>query len=112
MTDHPSPAGAAPAPAQVDIGERLSRSLVQSHERAVDEPPYRRLRIFTSDPAQSRVEGRTAVAYVPFEPLSIVETDETGRAPSVCGSLFEVCMVDADDRALDPPRLDDTHQLL
>lgn len=110
MTNHRAPTSAAPA--QVDIGERLSRPLAQSHEHAIDEPPYRRLRIFTSDPVQSRVEGRTAVAYVPFEPLTIVETDATGRAPSVCGSLFELCMVDADNRALDPPRLDDTHQLL
>ena len=110
MTDHRAPAGNVPA--QVDIGERLTRSLAQSHERTIDEPSYRRLRIFTSDPVQSRVEGRTAVAYVPFEPLTIVEADATGRTPSVRGSVFELCMVDADDRTLDPPRLDDANQLL
>ena len=103
---------ANPVVATVEIGERLLNPVAQSHEHQVGEPPYRRLRVFTSDPVASRLEGRTAVAQVPFEPLTVDEGDGAGRTPCVCGSVFELCMEDADGRALDPPRLDEPHQLL
>jgi len=117
MAKNPKP-GSTPAPAQppVEISNRLKHDVAQSHEHRAGEPPYRRLRIFTSDPVASRLEGRTAVAQVPYEPLVVEEATRDdrpeARAPCVCGSLVEVCMVDADGRALDPPRLDDAHQLL
>jgi hypothetical protein len=54
-----------------DIGARLRYPVAQSHEHQSGDPPYRRLRIFTSDPVASRLEGRTAVALVPYEPLTL-----------------------------------------
>jgi hypothetical protein len=110
MTKRPGAEGAPSMP--VEIGERLLHPVAQSHEHQGGEPPYRRLRIFTSDPVASRLEGRTAVAQVPYEPLSVEEGDGAGKKTCVCGSVFELCMGDADGRALDPPRLDEAHQLL
>lgn len=89
---------ANPVFAAVEIGQRLLNPVAQSHEHQAGEPPYRRLRVFTSDPVASRLEGRTAVAQVPFEPLTVDEGDGGGRAPCVCGSVFELCMEDADGR--------------
>lgn len=110
------PPGPSPAQPPVVIGERLLHPVSQSHEHQAGEPPHRRLRIFTSDPVASRLEGRTAVAQVPYEPLMVDEGNgdngAKARKPCVYGSTFELCMVDADGRALDPPRLDDAHQLL
>ncbi len=102
----------SPAPVTVDIHERLLNPTVQSHEHRSGEPSYRRLRIFTNDPVLSRLEGRTATALLPYEPLTLQEGDGAGRPPCLCGSVFEVCMIDADGRALQLPRLDEPHQML
>jgi len=110
MMKSPSAPGAPPA--AVEFGDRLLRPVAQSHELQSGEPPYRRLRIFTSDPVASRMEGRMAVAQLPYEPLTVNDGDGDGRAPCVCSSVFELCMIDAEGRALDPPRLDEAHQLM
>jgi hypothetical protein len=62
------------------IGKRVSRKppKPQPHQRA--DPLYRPLRIFTMDPAVSRLDGATALVNVPFEPL----------APGPVGQLFKV----------------------
>lgn len=96
----------------IEINERLCRTVVQSHEHQSSEPTHRRLRIYTSDPVALRLESRTAVALVPYEPLSLQEADGNGQPPCLCSNLFEVCMTDADGRVLQLPRLDDAHQLL
>lgn len=103
-----------------EIGERLRHPVAQSYEHRAGDPPYRRLRIFTSDPVASRLEGRMAVALVPYEPLTLEREpqEEAGdgdacvTCPCLRGQIFELCMQDADGRGLDPPRLDDPQQLL
>lgn len=103
-----------------EIGERLRHPVAQSYERQAGDPPYRRLRIFTSDPVASRLEGRMAVALVPYEPLTLEREpqeeagggDASVTCPCLRGQIFELCMQDADGRGLDPPRLDDPQQLL
>ena len=96
-----------------DLGPRLVNDAAQSHERRSGEPPHRRLRIFTSDPVASRLEGGTAVALVPYEPLAIEQRQQGSKRYScLCGSVFEICMIDADDRPLEPPLLDEAMQLL
>jgi hypothetical protein len=40
------------------------------YEHQLDDPVYRPLRIFTLDPATSRLEGATALVSVPYEPLN------------------------------------------
>jgi hypothetical protein len=101
-----------PEPMTCLIGKRLLRPVAQSHEHQRGEPTERRLRIFTSDPAASRLEGRTAIARVPYEPLERLEGDGADQAPCLRSSLFEICMQDADGRQLEPPQLDEAHQLM
>ncbi|HET8744102.1 MAG TPA: hypothetical protein VFM98_00745 [Ramlibacter sp.] len=97
------------------IGEGVLRAPLQPHERQPDEPLYRPLRIFTVDPAQSRLEGAVAtvnVAYEPLEPgptgalLAVVDTD-----PATGGSLRQanldernVLMADGYDPSPSDPR--------
>lgn len=50
------------------------------YERQADEPVYRPLRIFTLDPATSRLDGATALVQVPYEPLT----------PGPEGKLFKI----------------------
>ena len=101
----------SPPPLQVELGPRLAHGMAQSHEHQLGEPPFRRLRIFTSDPVASRLEGRTAVAEVPFEPLQVVP-GVGGECSCLRGRVFDLCMRDADDRDLEPPLLDDPVQLM
>ncbi len=98
-------------PLTCQIGSRLLRPVAQSHEYQRGEPTERRLRIFTSDPAASRLEGRIAIARVPYEPLEALAGNDQ-HAPCLRSSLFEVCMLDVDGRQLEPPQLDEAHQLI
>lgn len=97
-----------------EIHPRFARPLAASRVLERGEPPFRRLRIFTSDPTASRLEGRTTVADVPFEPLTPCQTNAQGQAPytCLCGRLFELHMVDDQGRALAAPELDERTQLL
>jgi hypothetical protein len=79
--------GAAPAAATPDrvdtlyaIGEGVLRAPLTPHERAAGEPLYRPLRIYTVDPAHSRLEGAVATVNVAYEPLQ----------PGPVGALIEV----------------------
>ncbi|WP_284617812.1 hypothetical protein [Aquabacterium humicola] len=96
-------------PRSVDLSTRLARPVAQSHEHRRGEPPWRRLHVFTSDPIAKRIEGRTAIATVPYEPLAVETID---GVPCLCGSVFELWMQDAAGRLLAPPQLDEPHQLL
>lgn len=98
--------------APYDLNPRLLRPMAQSHEHQSGEAPYRRLRVFTSDPVMSKLEGRTSVAWVPYEPLELHDADSQRPVPCVCGLQFELWMADAQGRALDPPRFDDSPQQL
>jgi hypothetical protein len=95
------------------LHERFGREIAASRPPQRGEPTHRRLRIFTSDPTASRLAGRTCVAEVPFEPLSI-EDKRKGRTSyqCLCGSLFELHMIDDEGRALAPPLLDEPLQLM
>jgi len=95
-----------------EIHPRLSRPVAASRAPERGEPSCRRLRIFTSDPSASRLEGSTTVAEVPYEPLELVTAGTTKRYECLCGQLFELHMVDDLDRALAPPQLDDPAQLM
>jgi hypothetical protein len=59
---------------------------VRPYERRSTDPIYRPLRIFSLDPAQSKLQGAVALVNVPYEPL----------LPGPIGRLFEV---DNHDRA-------------
>jgi hypothetical protein len=100
--------------AAFDIHHRLYREQAASRPLARGEPSLRRLRIFTSDPTASRLHGRTAVADVPYEPLTIEATgdDPNQRYECLCGCLFELHMIDDQGRALAAPRLDEPTQLM
>ena len=99
----------APHQRRVELSHRLGRPVAQSHEHRRGEPPSRRLHVFTSDPVAKRLEGRTAVATVPYEPLAVQQID---GVPCLCGSVFEIWMQDAEGRLLAAPLLDEPHQLL
>ena len=55
------------------------------YQRSSDDPLYRKLRIFTTDPVQSTYDGAESIIRVPYEPL------ELGPA----GALLEVSDTDA-----------------
>lgn len=96
-----------------ELHPRFERPLAASRPLQRGEPPVRRLRIFTSDPTASRLEGRTTTAEVPFEPLALAEAGPAkARYGCLCGSLFELHMVDDRGRVLPTPRLDDPPQLM
>src|SRR5919199_1129357 len=83
----PAPASAAPAiprPGALPcfhIGAGVLRAArTHPYERRGGDPLYRPLRIFTLDPAASRLEGAVATVNVPYEPLQ--------RGP--VGALVEV----------------------
>jgi hypothetical protein len=81
-----APAAKAPEPPPCRIGPRvLAAARVAPHQRRVDEPLYRPLRIFAIDPAAPRLDGAMATIDVPYEPL----------APGPSGALFDVDDVDA-----------------
>lgn len=48
----------------------------RAHQRRRDEPLWRRLRIFSRDPSESRLAGKVTTVRVPYEPL---EPGPTGR---------------------------------
>ena len=80
-----APDGAdAPAPreaAAFDVGPDVARGAHDvPYERQPGDPLYRPLRIYTLDPAASRVEGAVATINVPYEPL----------APGPTGAMFRV----------------------
>lgn len=64
-----------------EIGDGVARAaLAEPYERRGGDPIYRPLKIYTSDPSASRLEGAVALVNVPYEP---VEKGPRGR-------LFEV----------------------
>lgn len=62
------------------VGAGVTRAMAASYQRKKGDPLYRPLRIFTQDPAASRLDGAIATINVPFEPLR----------PGPVGALFEV----------------------
>ena len=63
------------------LGPGVTRAVsAQPYRRRGSDPVYRPLRIFTLDPAVSRLEGSVAVVNVPYEPLK----------PGPAGALFKV----------------------
>lgn len=63
------------------IGPGVERAVHgQPYERSGNDPVYRPLKIFTLDPAESRLEGSIATVNVPYEPLK----------PGPIGRVFEV----------------------
>jgi hypothetical protein len=99
----------------------LATSSMQPYQRAHQDPIYRPLRIYTLDPAASRLDGSEALLNVPFERLSsgptgsileVIDWDQTtgqfnkpvdldnprilienGRAPSPSDPMFRQQMV-------------------
>ena len=67
------------------VGLGVLRAPVVPYRRRASDPLYRRLRIYTVDPALPRLEGAVATIHVAFEPL----------APGPVGQLFEVDPRDA-----------------
>ncbi|HVF89959.1 MAG TPA: peptidase M4, partial [Blastocatellia bacterium] len=52
------------------IGPGVERAVHgRPYERSGNDPVYRPLKIFTLDPAESRLEGSIAIVNVPYEPL-------------------------------------------
>ena len=79
------PVSPSPRPGRYRLGDGIHRAgQMQPYRRRPDDPIYRRLAIFTSDPAESRLTGRVSEVPVPYEPL----------APGPTGSIFEVIGVD------------------
>jgi hypothetical protein len=79
------PVSPSPQPGRYLLGDGIHRAgQIQPYRRRPGDPLYRRLRIFTSDPAESRLRGRVSEVAVPYEPL----------APGPTGSIFEVSGVD------------------
>ncbi|QCO03330.1 peptidase M4 [Azospirillum argentinense] len=69
------------------IGPRVLGAVrTRPYERRRDDPVYRPLRIFTLDPAASRLDGAIAVVNVPYEPLG----------PGPLGCLFRVDPTDGE----------------
>ena len=68
------------------LGPLIGARVPNAYRRAAGDPNHRRLRLFASDPAKSRLEGNIVVAEVPYEPL----------AQGASGCLFEVSSEDAD----------------
>jgi hypothetical protein len=83
----PAPAGMRPARATPDglgvrflISGAVTREVATPFPRKCGDPLYRPLRVLTSDPAASRLEGAVALLNVPYEPL----------APGPQGRFFKV----------------------
>ncbi len=86
-----------------EIGTRVvTAQRTRPYERSRDDPVYRPLRIFSLDPAASRLDGAIAVVNVPYEPL------EKGPA----GRLFRVLPEDADGRRYRSVDLDSPANLI
>jgi hypothetical protein len=62
------------------LGAGVRRAVAAAYELQPGDPLVRPLRIFTTDPSASKLEGRTACALVPYEPVQ----------PGPIGMLFEV----------------------
>ena len=78
------------------VGPGVERAMRgQPYERTGDDPIYRPLRIFTRDPAESRLEGSIGLVNVPYEPLK----------PGPIGRVFEVDPCDGDLK-IEYPRVD------
>lgn len=88
--------GDARRPAQVGLGRSytlgplITTPVPRAYRRKPSDPLVRRLRIFASDPAMSRLSGNVVVVEVPYEPLK----------PGPKGALFEVCNAGPDGRRL------------
>lgn len=64
-----------------EIGVGVTRTVRnRPYERDDDGPLYRPLRIFTMDPAESRLNGSMATVDIPYEPLD----------PGPVGAIFEI----------------------
>ncbi len=69
------------------------------YQRKKGDPLYRPLRIYTVDPAASKLDGAIGTINVPFEPLE----------PGPVGALFSVVGIDREHRSAN---LDDQHVLI
>ncbi len=85
------------------LGEAVYRVPAAPYQRQKGDPLYRPLRIYTVDPATSKLEGAIGTLNVPFEPLE----------PGPAGRLFRVDNLDG-DRGVEYRRadLDDRHVLI
>lgn len=84
----------------------LATASMQPYQRTHRDPIHRPLRIYTLDPAASRLDGAVAVLNVPFEPLRL------GRSGLV-GSVLEVVDWDETTEQLNKPvNLDDPRILI
>ncbi len=85
---------------QFTLGDGIRRAPVVPYQRKKGEPLYRPLRIYTVDPAASRLEGAIGTINVPFEPLE--------HGPE--GALFKV--VNTSDGVYRSADLEDPHVLI
>lgn len=112
MTNRKTVPAAVAAPG-FTVHQRLQCEVAASRQLQRGEPTHRRLRIFTGDPTASRLAGRTAVAEVPYEPLTLEDaSQQRTNYQCLCSALFELHMIDDEGRALAPPLLDEPQQLM
>ena len=69
-----------PAPPGYALGPDVARTVARAPPLQSQLPLYRSLRIYTSDPSASRLEGAVTAVNVPYEPL----------APGPAGRLFRI----------------------
>lgn len=85
------------------LGRRVLQRVCSAYEPTRLEPQARRVRIFAIDPAASKLEGKTAITEVPYEPLE----------PGPCGRLIAVDNEDGETGSgYAPADLDDRGVLL
>ena len=104
------PSPAAGAPAEPDglgtrylVGASVTRAVAKPFARQCGDPLYRPLRVLTSDPAASRLEGSVALLKVPYESLR----------PGPEGRLFRVDSTDPQQQTkYRPADLDEPAALL
>ncbi|MEM9410893.1 MAG: peptidase M4, partial [Planctomycetota bacterium] len=71
------------------IGANVKRAgLIAPYEREPFDPVVRPLKIYSTDPADSKLDGSLATVHVPYEPLQ----------PGPVGNLFEVIGVHGSER--------------
>ena len=84
---------------QFMLGDGIRRVPAAPYQRKKGDPLYRPLRIYTVDPAASKLDGAIGTINVPFEPLK--------AGPD--GALFSVVGIDREHRSAN---LDDQHVLI
>ena len=74
---------------QFMLGDGIRRVPTVPYQRKKGDPLYRPLRIYTVDPAASKLDGAIGTINVPFEPLQ----------PGPVGALFSVVGIDCEHRS-------------